>query len=305
MLGGMPSSWHAPMAKRSGRTDRQEMREALADALVRLRPPKDLGGVMLEATQVQHGGATVRDLSLRDSATPADQTAGVASPTPMRCKEMGPDVALLAGALEAILGDDHGVRLAAPVGHGHGRPDEHSHCAPLTSLRDNHWSARQADAHATLKEMVPAAGPEKAKVAAEHLSTTMDGSVAPRTRRAAARALSAFGASAVGHMEGKGSTALVIGLSDGNKEVREAALEAMEGTKCPANTLVRRRVRVEAESFTGPDPESVKPWSQSAQERFPPTGAQHLPPWSWSARVRRMRGPRATRAGSVTARQEN
>lgn len=348
MLGGFPSAWHAPMAKRSGQTERQEMRNMLKDALDRLALKTEAPGGVQEPEEEALVAAVTREplharepqrLQLARERQQAARALGGLSP--------GAASPRTQDALAGALGDpEHDVRLAAAVSLGHARPkDSTHHSAIAASLKDrsppvhwagpihtpagatvappqdSDWEVRQASARAlghagaegaaraavvvanaqhdrspavqaTARWALQAMGPA---ATAEHLSAAAESSTTPRTRRAAARALGCFGASASAHLEGKGAAALTATLRDSNREVREAALEALEGSRCPTNALVRERVRIEAASFAGADPVSVTPWSKSAQERFPPTSAAHLPPYSWSARIRRMRAHRVQR----------
>eukprot|EP00445_Apocalathium_hangoei_P038908 CAMPEP_0203951332 /NCGR_PEP_ID=MMETSP0359-20131031/85255_1 /ASSEMBLY_ACC=CAM_ASM_000338 /TAXON_ID=268821 /ORGANISM="Scrippsiella Hangoei, Strain SHTV-5" /LENGTH=448 /DNA_ID=CAMNT_0050883903 /DNA_START=38 /DNA_END=1381 /DNA_ORIENTATION=+ len=345
ILGGMASSWQAPMSQRGpvARTERQEMRAALADARMRL-------GVRLEPP---------------DSPPPPDldEALGVLRQPPLSCREprrleasrQRHEAARVVGtchlddpthrhALVAALDDpEHDVRLAAAKGLTRSSPDglkEHvdvlvdasrdrcrsvyckgpppSATGPMLGApQDSEWEVREASIRAlgrlsptssldaveavtrALHDRSPAVraaasdalrnwGPAVAK----HLLALLETSPNPRTRRSAACALNTWGVAGSSAVEASAHRSVAVALKDNKREVREAAVQAMEGTSCPRHALASQSARVEAAHAPPHHLASTLLWTQGASDRFLPAGVPNHAPWSWSARIKRVRAQR-------------
>mmetsp|Transcript_3922 Transcript_3922/g.10369 ORF Transcript_3922/g.10369 Transcript_3922/m.10369 type:complete len:443 (+) Transcript_3922:71-1399(+) len=114
----------------------------------------------------------------------------------------------------------------------------------------------------------------------------------PRKRRSAAHALGELGTAAMAQAESTAGSALLAALTDSSKEVRQAGLEALHGTRCPASALARDSVRVEAFDVPPYVAPAAQLWTRSAHETFAPTSRAHLPPWTWRSRIKTMRAHR-------------
>lgn len=120
----------------------------------------------------------------------------------------------------------------------------------------------------------------------------------PRRRRSAAHALGELGTAIMAQAESTASSTIAPALADSSREVRQAGLELMEGTRCPANALVRSPVRAEAADFPPFAAPAAQVWTRSAHETFAPTSAAHLPPWTWRSRIKCMRAHRCAPRGA-------